>query len=158
VKTARRFELAPLVERSRSGNGAHVWFFFSEPVAAAAARKMGCHLITETMAERHELGMDSYDRLFPSQDTMPRGGFGNLIALPLQDGPRRDGNSIFRTRLSGRSNRWRLRDNLRGTSVWSRFSADFTTTIGALPDARDRISSQHGGEYIERQLTLDARG
>ena len=49
---------------------------------------MGCHLITETMARRHELSMDSYDRLFPSQDTMPRGGFGNLIALPLQHGPR----------------------------------------------------------------------
>ncbi|MBX3198953.1 MAG: DEAD/DEAH box helicase [Labilithrix sp.] len=95
VKTARRFGLAPLVERSRSGNGAHVWFFFSEPVAAAVARKMGCHLITETMAERHELSMDSYDRLFPSQDTMPRGGFGNLIALPLQYGPRKEGNSVF---------------------------------------------------------------
>jgi hypothetical protein len=95
VKTAPRFGLAPLVERSRSGNGAHVWFFVSEPVAAAVARKMGCHLITETMAERHELNMDSYDRLFPSQDTMPRGGFGNLIALPLQHGPRKEGNSVF---------------------------------------------------------------
>ena len=95
VNTARRFGLAPLVERSRSGNGAHVWFFFSEPVAAAVARKMGCHLITETMAEHHALSMDSYDRLFPSQDTMPRGGFGNLIALPLQHGPRREGNSVF---------------------------------------------------------------
>jgi superfamily II DNA or RNA helicase len=56
---------------------------------------MGCHLITETMARRHELSMDSYDRLFPSQDTMPRGGFGNLIALPLQRGPRQEGNSVF---------------------------------------------------------------
>ena len=56
---------------------------------------MGCHLITETMAARHELGMGSYDRLFPSQDPMPRGGFGNLIALPLQQGPRREGNSVF---------------------------------------------------------------
>ena len=83
------------VERSRSGNRAHVWFFFATPVAAATARRMGCHLITETMASRHELGMDAYDRLFPSQDTMPRGGFGNLIALPLQHGPRQDGNSIF---------------------------------------------------------------
>ena len=95
TETARRFDLPALVERSRSGNGAHVWFFFSAPVAAASARKMGCHLITETMAARHELGMGSYDRLFPSQDTMPRGGFGNLIALPLQQGPRREGNSVF---------------------------------------------------------------
>jgi superfamily II DNA or RNA helicase len=95
VETARRFELSIAVERSRSGNGAHVWFFFSAPIPAAIARKMGCHLLTETMAARHELSMDSYDRLFPSQDTMPRGGFGNLIALPLQQGPRQQGNSVF---------------------------------------------------------------
>ncbi|MEO8302536.1 MAG: DEAD/DEAH box helicase family protein [Betaproteobacteria bacterium] len=95
VQTTRRLGLPVAVERSRSGNGAHVWFFFATPVAAAAARKMGCHLITETMASRHELGMDSYDRLFPSQDTMPRGGFGNLIALPLQHGPRQEGNTVF---------------------------------------------------------------
>jgi hypothetical protein len=93
--TARKLGLSALIERSRSGNGAHLWFFFSEPVAAATARKMGCHLITETMASRHELSMESYDRLFPSQDTMPRGGFGNLIALPLQHGPRQAGNSVF---------------------------------------------------------------
>lgn len=93
--TARGLGLPALVERSRSGNGAHVWFFFSSPVAAATARKIGCHLITETMASRHELSMDSYDRLFPSQDTTPRGGFGNLIALPLQHGPRQLGNSVF---------------------------------------------------------------
>jgi superfamily II DNA or RNA helicase len=62
---------------------------------ASIARKMGCYLITETMSRRHELSMDSYDRLFPSQDTMPRGGFGNLIALPLQHEPRQHGNSVF---------------------------------------------------------------
>jgi len=95
VETARRLELPAAVERSRSGNGAHVWFFFSAPVLASTARKMGCHLITETMARRHELTMDSYDRLFPSQDTMPRGGFGNLIALPLQHEARKEGNSEF---------------------------------------------------------------
>ena len=95
VQTSRRLGLPVAVERSRSGNGAHVWFFFATSVAAATARKMGCHLITETMANRHQLGMDSYDRLFPNQDTMPRGGFGNLIALPLQHGPRQEGNSVF---------------------------------------------------------------
>jgi superfamily II DNA or RNA helicase len=83
------------VERSRSGNGAHAWFFFTEPVKAAVARIMGCHLITETMSRRHQLSMESYDRLFPSQDTMPRGGFGNLIASPLQGEPRKEGNSVF---------------------------------------------------------------
>jgi len=95
VETCRRVGLPAAVERSRSGNGAHVWFFFSSPIPAASARKMGCYLITETMSRRHELSMESYDRLFPSQDTMPRGGFGNLIALPLQHGPRALGNSVF---------------------------------------------------------------
>lgn len=56
---------------------------------------MACFLITETMARRHELSMASYDRLFPNQDTIPRGGFGNLIALPLQHGPRQEGNTVF---------------------------------------------------------------
>lgn len=95
AETCRRVGVPMAVERSRSGNGAHVWFFFSSPVPAAAARKMGCYLITETMSRRHELSMKSYDRLFPNQDTMPRGGFGNLIALPLQHGPRARGNSVF---------------------------------------------------------------
>jgi len=95
AETCRLVGLPVAVERSRSGDGAHVWFFFSAPVPAASARKMGCYLITETMSRRHQLSMDSYDRLFPSQDTMPRGGFGNLIALPLQQGPRKEGNSVF---------------------------------------------------------------
>jgi hypothetical protein len=95
VAVARRAGLPLAIERSRSGEGAHVWFFFSAQVDAAAARRMGCSLLTEAMAQRHELSMASYDRLFPSQDTLPRGGFGNLIALPLQAGPRKEGNSIF---------------------------------------------------------------
>jgi hypothetical protein len=84
VETCRSARVPVAIERSRSGNGAHAWFFFATPIPAALARKMGCFFITETMARRHELSMESYDRLFPNQDTMPRGGFGNLIALPLQ--------------------------------------------------------------------------
>ena len=95
VETSRRFDLDPVVERSRSGNGAHAWFFFAEPVASVTARRLGCYLITETMERRHELSMRSYDRLFPNQDTMPRGGFGNLIALPLQYEARQAGNTVF---------------------------------------------------------------
>ncbi len=83
------------VERSQSGNGAHAWFFFASPVAASTARRMGCYLITETMVRRHELRMESYDRYFPNQDTLPRGGFGNLIALPLQHEARKHGNTVF---------------------------------------------------------------
>lgn len=72
------------VEVSRSGEGAHVWTFFSEPVPAADARALGAALLREAMAVRGELGLESYDRLFPAQDFMPKRGFGNLIALPLQ--------------------------------------------------------------------------
>ena len=95
VETCRSVGIQAAVERSRSGNGAHVWFFFASPLPAKTARQMGCTLITETMARRHELSMDSYDRLFPNQDTMPRGGFGNLIALPLQHEPRQHEHTVF---------------------------------------------------------------
>ncbi len=94
-ETCRRIGVTYAIERSRSGNGAHVWFFFNNPVAAATARKMGSYLVTETMARRHQLNMASYDRLFPNQDTLPNGGFGNLIALPLQYHPRQEGNTLF---------------------------------------------------------------
>lgn len=93
--TCQKIGIPPAIERSRSGKGAHAWFFFSGPVPASVARQMGCHLLTETMATRHQLAMSSYDRLFPNQDTMPSGGFGNLIALPLQHKVRKDGNTVF---------------------------------------------------------------
>ena len=64
-------------------------------MTAASARRMGCFFLTETMANRHQLGLDSYDRFFPNQDTLPAGGFGNLIALPLQRKAREKGNSLF---------------------------------------------------------------
>jgi superfamily II DNA or RNA helicase len=83
------------VERSRSGNGAHAWLFFEEPVSARSAREIGSAILTHAMESRYQLGLDSYDRFFPSQDTLPKGGFGNLIALPLQGGPRAQGNTVF---------------------------------------------------------------
>ncbi|MEO5338880.1 MAG: restriction endonuclease subunit R, partial [Magnetospirillum sp. WYHS-4] len=95
LATCRDRGVPAAVERSRSGNGGHVWIFFAEPVSAALARKLGAHLLTETMERHPEIGFGSYDRFFPNQDTMPQGGFGNLIALPLQGRPRRDGNSVF---------------------------------------------------------------
>ncbi len=77
------------VERSRSGNGAHAWIFFEESVPAASARKLGNALLTKAMSARHEIRFTSYDRMFPNQDFIPKGGFGNLIALPLQGGARK---------------------------------------------------------------------
>jgi superfamily II DNA or RNA helicase/very-short-patch-repair endonuclease len=93
--TCESLGLPVALERSRSGQGAHLWLFFDAPVPAALARKLGAHLLTETMERRPELGFDSYDRFFPNQDTLPTGGFGNLIALPLQARARQAGNSLF---------------------------------------------------------------
>ena len=84
------------VEKSRSGNGAHIWFFFSEPVPAATARRMGSSILSAAMKTDARLSFASYDRMFPNQDTMPSGGFGNLISLPLQpDAARICGGSLF---------------------------------------------------------------
>lgn len=87
--------IAAAVERSRSGNGAHLWIFFSESVSCTMARKLGSGLLTLAMERNHLVRFDSYDRLFPNQDIMPSGGFGNLIALPLQGQARKAGNSLF---------------------------------------------------------------
>ncbi len=95
LKTCHQLNLPAALERSRSGKGAHVWLFFTEAVPAILARKLGCHILTETMEHRPDIGMDSYDRFFPNQDTLPKGGFGNLIALPLQKKARDLGNSLF---------------------------------------------------------------
>jgi len=94
-ETCEEYSIPYLIERSRSGEGGHIWFFFSEQISAHIARKLGTAIITATMNQRHELSFSSYDRLFPSQDTLPKGGFGNLIALPLQQHPRQQGNSVF---------------------------------------------------------------
>jgi len=83
------------LERSRSGNGGHVWTFFSAPVPATLARQLGIRLLKETMVIRAEMDLASYDRFFPSQDFLPRAGFGNLIALPLQKKCRNLGNTEF---------------------------------------------------------------
>jgi hypothetical protein len=93
--TCRELDVPAALERSRSGNGAHIWIFFERPISAGLARRLGSLILTRTMERRHQLGLDSYDRFFPNQDTMPKGGFGNLIALPLQKGPRESGFTEF---------------------------------------------------------------
>ena len=95
LETCRRFNVPAALERSRSGNGSHIWIFFSEPIPAKLARQLGAFMLTQAMETRPEMGFNSYDRFFPSQDTLPRGGFGNLIALPLQAKAREEGNSLF---------------------------------------------------------------
>jgi hypothetical protein len=83
------------LERSRSGEGGHVWVFFTDRVPAGSARRIGAYLVREAMTARAELDLTTYDRLFPSQDFLPRQGFGNLIALPLQGDCRKKGTTVF---------------------------------------------------------------
>ena len=95
MQSCRKFSIPAAVEISRSGNGAHIWIFFSAPVPAVEARQLGSALISHACAHSRQLALNSYDRFFPNQDTLPKGGFGNLIALPLQKGPRAQGKSVF---------------------------------------------------------------
>ena len=83
------------MEISRSGRGAHAWIFFASRVQARDARRLGTAIISHTCASTRQLRLESYDRLFPNQDAMPKGGFGNLIALPLQKRSREQGGSVF---------------------------------------------------------------
>jgi len=95
LDAARSEGIPAALERSRSGDGSHVWMFFADPIASSVARRIGTHLIREAMTARAELDLASYDRLFPAQDFLPRKGFGNLIALPLQGECRQKGTTVF---------------------------------------------------------------
>jgi superfamily II DNA or RNA helicase/very-short-patch-repair endonuclease len=117
LETCRQMNVPAALERSRSGNGAHVWFFFNEAVPATLARKVGTHILTKTMERRPDIGLDSYDRFFPNQDTLPQGGFGNLIALPLQKQPRVLDNTVFLDeRFVGLPNQWEFLSSIRRIS------------------------------------------
>src|SRR5439155_15837915 len=95
VQSCRELGVSVALEISRSGSGAHAWIFFEGSVPAREARRLGTAIISHTCARTRQLRLASYDRLFPNQDTMPKGGFGNLIALPLQKHPRESGCSVF---------------------------------------------------------------
>ena len=88
------YKIPAVLERSRSGNGIHIWIFFSTNIKAVIARKLGSLLLSKTM-EISNLSISSFDRMFPNQDTLPKGGYGNLIALPFQNEPSKYGNTIF---------------------------------------------------------------
>jgi superfamily II DNA or RNA helicase/very-short-patch-repair endonuclease len=133
-KTCDQMGLPAAIERSRSGKGAHAWLFFSEAIAAGLARKLGCHILTETMERRPGVGLDSYDRFFPNQDTLPKGGFGNLIALPLQKKARARSNSIFvDDQLVAYEDQWAFLSNL------SKISRQTVEDVVGKAEAKGRV-------------------
>src|SRR5579863_3410907 len=135
---ARASGIPAALERSRSGEGAHVWIFFTEPVLAADARRIGFHLLREAMAARAELDLASYDRFFPAQDLLPRGTFGNLIALPLQGKRRRTNATVFLdpTSLEPYSDQWAFLSSLESMSADAVSSlAAHLEEVGAGPGA-----------------------
>jgi superfamily II DNA or RNA helicase/very-short-patch-repair endonuclease len=134
LETCRQMNLLAALERSRSGNGGHVWLFFSEAIPASLARKLGAHILTETLERRPEVGLDSYDRFFPNQDTLPQGGFGNLIALPLQKRARESGNSVFlNERFTPYPDQWEFLSSIR------KISRQEAEEIVRLAEAKGRI-------------------
>ena len=95
VGVCKEWRVPCYIERSRSGKGAHVWVFFESAIAAIKARRLGKSVLSEAMNKEIHLSFKSYDRFFPNQDTLPDGGLGNLVALPLQGQARRNANSVF---------------------------------------------------------------
>ena len=95
MQSCEELGVPAVLEISRSGNGAHAWVFFASRVSARDVRRLGTAIISYTCARTRQIQLTSYDRLFPNQDTLPKGGFGNLIALPLQKHPREQGYSVF---------------------------------------------------------------
>ncbi len=117
MQSCRELSIPAALEISRSGNGAHVWIFFTDPVSAREARRLGAALISHTCDRTRQLSLASYDRLFPNQDTLPQGGFGNLIALPLQKQPREQGRSVFvNARLESYPDQWSFLASIRSLS------------------------------------------
>lgn len=149
-EAAERVGIAVAIERSRSGNGAHAWIFFAEPVPAAMARRLGTILVAKASALRPTLGLGAYDRLFPNQDTLPVGGFGNLIALPLAKAPRENGNSLFvDPHLEAFKDQWSYLSGLPRLSRGSleRTLARIAPVAPLLPSAPTGTASDHNCDF-----------
>jgi superfamily II DNA or RNA helicase len=139
LDAARAADIPAGLERSRSGDGGHVWIFFADRVPASSARRIGAHLVREAMTARAELDLVSYDRLFPAQDFLPKQGFGNLIALPLQGECRNKGTTVFLepSTLQPYPDQWEFLASVGRLSRQAAAAlADSLGDVNAGPDAR----------------------
>ena len=134
MRSCKELGIPAALEISRSGKGAHTWIFFARRVAARDARRLGSAVISHTCAQTRQLKLASYDRLFPNQDSMPKGGFGNLIALPLQKQPREEGNSVFVDEmLAPYPDQWAFLFNIKPMEPVDVDAVVFRATGGAHP-------------------------
>lgn len=130
LQTCIENNLPAALEISRSGEGAHLWLFFANATPARDVRRLGAALISATCARTRQLKLSSYDRLFPNQDTLPKGGFGNLIALPLQKNPRELGRSVFvDANLQPLPDQWAFLENI-NPLLQERLEAALTKLVG----------------------------
>lgn len=130
LQTCLENDLPAALEISRSGSGAHFWLFFANATPARDVRRLGATLISATSARTRQLALKSYDRLFPNQDTMPKGGFGNLIALPLQKEPRDLGRNVFvDANLQQLPDQWAFLENIKPLPQ-SRIETALTKLVG----------------------------
>jgi superfamily II DNA or RNA helicase len=139
LDAARAAGIPAALERSRSGDGGHVWVFFGDRVPASSARRIGAYLVREAMTVRAELDLVSYDRLFPAQDFLPKEGFGNLIALPLQGECRKRGATVFLdpSTLEPYPDQWEFLSSLDRLSRQAAISlAESLGEVAAGPDMR----------------------
>jgi len=158
ARSCRELDVPVAVEVSRSGNGAHAWIFFSSNIAARDARRLGTAVISHTCTRTRQLKLSSYDRLFPNQDTMPKGGFGNLIALPLQKRPRESGGSIFvDDALKPYADQWAFLATVQPMAVQDVEPAILRATHGSHPLDVTFIGEEDLQEPWKRSAVTDRR-
>ncbi|MBN2646062.1 MAG: DEAD/DEAH box helicase family protein, partial [Desulfuromonadaceae bacterium] len=158
MQSCRELGIPAALEISRSGNGAHAWIFFAEPVQAREARQLGAALISHTCERTRQLSLTSYDRLFPNQDTMPKGGFGNLIALPLQKQPRESGRSVFvDEHLQPYSDQWAFLASIRPMSRRDLEDAILRASGGRHPLDVAFATEEEGSKPWQRPSPVPAR-
>lgn len=134
MQSCEELGVSAALEISRSGRGAHAWVFFATRVSAREARRLGTAIISHTCSRTRQLELKSYDRLFPNQDTIPKGGFGNLIALPLQKWPRESGFSVFvDTELRAYPDQWAFLAAIRRMPAYDIEPTILRATAGVHP-------------------------
>ncbi|WP_058306244.1 TOTE conflict system archaeo-eukaryotic primase domain-containing protein [Gracilibacillus massiliensis] len=155
IGTCKDFELSYHIERSRSGEGAHIWFFFEKAISASIARKLGSFLLTKTCEKRVGVGLKSFDRMFPSQDILKEGGFGNLIALPFQKQAKIKGNSVFvNDSFQEFDDQWQYLSSIRRIS-----EASILEIVNDFSDEGNPIKVRESTENIEMppEMTIELK-